>query len=270
VLHLQAVQFNPAPRQSQGRFPFSVPSIASLVGSQLQFSSPITFLVGENGSGKSTVLEALAVSIGSITVGSRPAEHDATLAHIKPLAATMRASWLHKTKRGFYMRAEDFFGYAQHIERMKEELEADRREIEADTSLSAYAKGLATGPMNSQIGALRQSYGDGLDAVSHGESFIRLLQSRLVPDGLFLLDEPEAPLSPMRQLALLSLLKSSIEEQRGQFIVATHSPILMAAPNATIYSFDGGKVCRIAYEETEHYRFTKDFLNDPDIFLRHL
>jgi predicted ATPase len=106
--------------------------------------------------------------------------------------------------------------------------------------------------------------------MSHGESFVRLFQQRFVPDGLYLLDEPEAPLSPMRQLALLGLLKHAVEEQGAQCLIATHSPILMALPQATIYSFDEGTVQPIAYEDTEHVRLTRDFLTHPEQFLRHL
>src|SRR5262249_18003890 len=118
--------------------------------------------------------------------------------------------------------------------------------------------------------ALRHLYGEGLDRMSHGESYMRLFQQRFVANGLYLLDEPEVPLSPMRQLAFLSLLKHAVEEQGAQLLIATHSPILLALPHATIYSFDAGSVQPIAYEDTEHVRLTRDFLNHPEQFLRRL
>src|SRR5262245_22263130 len=111
MIHLEAVQFQKQSKAEQARFPFTVPAIAALAGRRLGFPSAVTFFVGENGSGKSTVLEALATAAGSITVGARQAEDDSTLRHIRPLAASMKLSWLRKTKRGFFMRSEDFFGY---------------------------------------------------------------------------------------------------------------------------------------------------------------
>ena len=105
---------------------------------------------------------------------------------------------------------------------------------------------------------------------SHGESFLELFQRRFAPHGLYLLDEPEAPLSPVRQLALLALLREMTGAGESQFIIATHSPILMAFPGATIYSLDGGTPRRVAWDDLEHVTLTRDFLNDPDTFLRRL
>jgi predicted ATPase len=168
------------------------------------------------------------------------------------------------------MRSEDFFGYTQRLREMEEELEAERRAVDADPTLSPRAKGLASMPYNNELHALRRRYGAGLDTVSHGESFLTLFRARFVPNGLYLLDEPEAPLSPMRQLALIALIKQCVAEQGAQFIIATHSPIVLATPSATIYTFDEGQVRPIAYDETEHVRLTRDFLNAPDRFLQHL
>ena len=270
MIHLEAVEVAGANQAREDEFPFTVPAVASLRGTRLRFPTEVTFLVGENGSGKSTLLEALAAAAGSITVGSEQVERDASLRHIQPLLKALRLSWVRKTRRGFFMRSEDFFGYARRIEQMRDELEVERREIEADTSRSPLVKALTLTPYHSQIGAIEQRYGAGLDSASHGESFLRLFQTRFVPNGLYLMDEPEAPLSPMRQLALLSLIKECVEDSGAQFIIATHSPILMAAPRATIYSFDDGRVRQVAYEETEHFRFTRDFLNQRESFLRHL
>jgi predicted ATPase len=117
--------------------------------------------------------------------------------------------------------------------------------------------------------ALTTRYGEDADARSHGESFLNLFQSRFVPGGLYLLDEPEAPLSPQRQLALLSMLKE-MTAQDSQFVIATHSPILMALPGADILSFDHAPPRRLPYEKVEHVSLTRDFLNNPEAFLRHL
>jgi len=133
---------------------------------------------------------------------------------------------------------------------------------------SAYARGLATGPVAASLAELEDRYGADLDANSHGESFLQLFQSRVVPGGLYLLDEPETPLSPQSQLALMAMLKEMVED--SQFIIATHSPMLLAFPGAEIYTFDAPPLRRVEYEDLEHVRLTRDFLNAPEAFLRHL
>ncbi|GAB4191618.1 MAG: AAA family ATPase [Roseiflexaceae bacterium] len=251
-------------------FPFSVPAIRSLVGSRLEFSAPVTLFVGENGSGKSTLLEALACAARAVSVGSESVEQDATLAPARLLAAQLKLVWRRRTHRGFFLRSEDFFGYAKRIHALRAEAEQALAAIECDPELSDLARQQARIPHARTLHELRQRYGDGLDSFSHGESYFTLFRSRLVPDGLYLLDEPEAPLSPMRQLGLLSLIKTLVEEQRAQFVIATHSPILMACPGAAIYSFDGGQITPVVYEQIEHVTLMRDFLASPQRFLRHL
>jgi predicted ATPase len=268
--YLRSVTFNAPLGERGAQFPFTVPAVRSLLGQKLSFNTPVTLLVGENGSGKSTVMEGLAKAIGSITVGSRQVADDASLTHIQALADSLKLVWNQKTRRGFFLRAEDFFGYALHMQQTLAEMEGEIRRIEADTTLSTTAKGLELQPYVREVAAMRRRYGDGLDTMSHGEGFVRLFQQRFVPNGLYLLDEPEAPLSPMRQLAFLAIIKQAVEEQGAQCIIATHSPIILALPHATIYSFDDGTVRPIAYDETEHVRLTRDFLNHPDQFLKHL
>lgn len=270
MIHLKDITFAAPQPEEAGRFPFSVPTIAALAGRQLEFSTAVTVLIGENGSGKSTMLEAIACAAGSITVGSDPAEHDATLTAVRRLARTMRLSWQRRTRRGFFMRSEDFFGYAKRMRAILEEYERELRAIAADESLSDQSRGLASMPYAREVADLRRRYGEGLDFNSHGESYFKLFNSRFVPNGLYLLDEPEAPLSPMRQIGLLALLKQLVEEQGAQFIIATHSPILMAYPGAAIFSFDGGQVQPVAYDDVEHVRLMRDFLNAPARYLRHL
>ena len=124
-------------------------------------------------------------------------------------------------------------------------------------------------PYAGQLRAMQDLYGDGLENRSHGEQFLDFFQARFVPGGLYLLDEPEIPLSPMRQLAFLSLLKRMLADD-AQFIIATHSPILMAFPEAVILSFDHAPPQQVAFDDLEHVRVTRDFLNDPEAFLRHL
>jgi predicted ATPase len=117
--------------------------------------------------------------------------------------------------------------------------------------------------------AARPRHGENLDARSHGESFIHLFQERFVPGGLYLLDEPDTALSPQRQLALLAMLKAMVADN-AQFIIATHSSILLAFPDASILSFDDGRITRVAYDEVTNVQLSRGFLADPDAYLRHL
>jgi predicted ATPase len=153
---------------------------------------------------------------------------------------------------------------------MKAELRERIAEIEREyEERSDLARGLALGPAYGSLEAIDGRYGGDLDGRSHGQSFLTLFQARFVPGGLHLLDEPEAPLSPQSQLGLIALMQEMIE-QGGQFIIATHSPILLAFPGATIYTFDRTPPERISFEEIEHVNLTRAFLNDPQSFLRRL
>jgi predicted ATPase len=255
---------DPAPQT----FPFTVPFVRAL--SQIEFHAPLTFLVGENGSGKSTFLEAVACAAGSITVGSESVATDPTLAAVRDLARHLRLAWRKRTRRGFFMRAEDFFGFAKYLGASRAEMEQDLRDIDrAYQGRSATARGLAKMPLGRELGEMQRLYGAGLDSHSHGEAFLALFRQRFVGEGLYLIDEPEAPLSPTRQLALLRLLKEMLDAG-AQCLIATHSPILLAYPGAAILSFDAGAIRPAAYEDLEHVRVTRDFLNNPAAYLRHL
>jgi predicted ATPase len=270
AIHLRSAYLNLDHDELPPGYPFSVPAIRSIAGESMAFEHPVTFLVGENGSGKSTMLEAIAVAAKSITVGSFSATGDPTLKGAQRLAGELRLTWSRRTHRGFYMRAEDFFGYARAMEQARDEFAMEIEAIQRDDTLSDRARGFALMPHAGQLAALTQSYDAGLDARSHGEAFLALFQTRLVPDGLYLLDEPEAPLSPRRQIALLAMIKDAVETQNAQFIVVTHSPILMAYPGAVILSFDDEAISAIPYEEIDHVVITRDFLTHPELFLRHL
>jgi predicted ATPase len=250
------------------RFPFSVPVIGAL--ERLRVDTPVTFFVGENGSGKSTLLEGIAAAARLPVVGSADLEADATLDAQRSLGDALRLVWSRRTSRGFFLRAEDFFGFAKRVAVMRLEFLQRIAELEVEyADRSAYAKGLAMGPALGSLAELERRYGVDLDANSHGQGFLRLFQSRFVPGGIYLLDEPEAPLSPQSQLGLMTMVQDMIA-QDAQFIIATHSPILLAYPGARIYSFDTVPVSQVGYEELEHVRLTRDFLNAPERFLRAL
>lgn len=257
----------PAPAARSGaeldRFPFTVPAIQTLP--ELTLTTPVTFFVGENGTGKSTLLEAIAVAAELPAVGSEQVAYDRTLGRQRVLARELRLSWAPRSRRGFYLRAEDFFGYLKQQARTEARLAREKRELE-------------NRPMDDDDASSRSSEHEDergaerflavFDARSHGESFLDLFTDRVYPGGLYLLDEPETPLSPQRQIALLGLIIDAAREG-AQFIIATHSPILLACPGARILSFDTVPLSEVAYEDLEHVRVTRDFLEDPGRFLRH-
>ena len=266
MIHLREARL--APSRDRRGFPFDLPAVRSL--RTLRFETPVTLLVGENGSGKSTVLEALAIASRAITAGTAEAADDPTLEGVRALARALALTWTRKTHRGFFLRAEDFFGYAKRMATLRSELEAGLAAVDEEyADRPGLAHDLARTPYLRELAELERRYGDGLDAQSHGESFLRFFQARLVPGGIYFLDEPEAPLSPARQLAFLSLLKE-LAEADCQAVIATHSPILLAFPGATIWSFDGDGIAPVAYQDLEHVRLTRDFLANPEAFTRHL
>lgn len=268
MIHLKTITVREFSELDKDSFPFDLEIVKSL--HEMQLTSPVTFFVGENGSGKSTILEAIACAVESITVGSESVRTDKTLAPIRKLAGYVRLAWNKRTRKGFFLRAEDFFGYAKSMRQTREELEDDLRNVDEEyKGRSKYAADLARMPYRGQIAAIQNRYGGDLDQYSHGESFLTLFQSRFVPDGLYLLDEPEAALSPTRQLTFIAALKQMLDES-AQFIIATHSPIILAFPNATILNFKDGRIQQVQYDQLEHVQLTKAFLNNPENYLRHL
>jgi predicted ATPase len=247
-------------------FPWNVPVIAAL--ESLEFDTPVTFFVGENGSGKSTVLEGIAAGMRAIAVGSADIDNDETLRAAGRFASGFRFERRRHPRTKLFFRAEDVFGFTRRVLRTIRDLsdieEAFRRELPA----GSYGQKLAIGAAREQRAALEGRYGEDPDARSHGEVFLTLLASRLTPGGLYLLDEPEAPLSPRGVLQLIALIKDRIARD-CQFIVATHSPMLLALPGAAIQVFDGAAIVRTSYSEVEHVQLVKAFLNDPQRFLQH-
>ncbi|MEP6690530.1 MAG: AAA family ATPase [Gemmatimonadaceae bacterium] len=251
-------------------YPFTVPVVRAL--ETLAFPTDVTFLVGENGSGKSTLLEAIAAAAKLPAVGSESVERDATLTPARMLAKRLRLTWRSRTHRGFFLRAEDFFGFTKYVARMRADTLQEIRDVTDEyraQDRSDKALGLRLMPLTTTLAAMEQRYGVDLDASSHGQSFLKLFESRFVAGGLYLLDEPEAPLSPQSQLALIAMMAGMLAEG-AQFIIATHSPILLAFPGATIYSCDRAPIEAVPYDELDHVTLTREFLASPATFIRHL
>lgn len=266
---LTAVRYARPSWADASRFPFCVPSIASMTA--LDLDTPVTCFVGENGSGKSTLLEAIAIAASLPSAGAaNRAVDDPTLAEQRWLARALKLTWRLRNNRGLFLRAEDFFAFQQLVKRERAEFTETLGRMEAEyADRSAYAKQLAMGPLKASMADMDRRYGENPDARSHGEAFLNFFQQRLVPRGLYLLDEPEAALSPQRQLTLLAMMFDLVAEG-AQFIIATHSPILLAYPGARIYSFDDGAIETTEWEQTEHVRLTRDFLANPERYLRNL
>lgn len=224
--------------KNNDKFPYNLPLFS---GSKiLKFKTPITFIVGENGAGKSTFLESLAGAVGFNKMGGN-ANHNYGKNNEEDLSDIMRLSWRIKTKKGFFFRAESFFDFSSYIDKV----------IEEDRSI---------------IGAYG---GKKLNHQSHGESFLSLFSSKF-RDGLFILDEPEAALSPERQMALITILNELVLKSNAQFIIATHSPILIATPNSTIYEIKGNEFVEKKYKQTKQFCMYKDFLDCPERYINYL
>ncbi len=224
-------------------YPFSLPVVRAL--DEIDFHPSVTFILGENGSGKSTLLEAIAVAAGfNAEGGSRNFRFSTRESH-SPLSSYLRlAKSPRRARDGFFLRAESYFNVATEIERLDSEPGGGQ-------------------PIIDHYG------GRSLHEQSHGESFLALLTERFGGKGVYILDEPEAALSPMRQLAALRRIHDLVNDG-SQFIIATHSPILLAYPDAQILLIDDGTIRPVAYAETEHYLVTKRFLNNPERMLAEL
>jgi predicted ATPase len=219
----------------QDIYPHNIPSVKSL--GRLKFHPDVTFFVGENGAGKSTVLEAIALALGFSPEGGTKNVQLETTKSVSTLHEVLRLSHsFRKPKDSYFLRAESFFNVATYMD---------------------------------DVGYL-EGYGNrSLHARSHGEAFMSLLTEKFRGKGLYLLDEPEAALSPNRQLAALRAIHDLVQDE-SQFIIATHSPILLSYPNSKILRFDSEGISQVKFEDTDHFSVTRDFLNNYQNRLRDL
>jgi len=233
--YLIRASFRPDAQIDYDAYPFSIPAVRDV--GQFDFHPNVTFFVGENGSGKSTVLEGLALALGFGSEGGTRNVRLQTTPSVSSLHEVLRlARGVPKPKDGYFLRAESFFNLATYMD---------------------------------ETGYLQGYGGQSLHRQSHGESFMAVLLHKLRGDGIYLMDEPEAALSPTRQLAALGAIHNLVEDA-SQFIIATHSPILLAYPHARILQFDRSGISEVAFEDTEHFAVTKDFLNHYPHRLRRL
>ncbi|HVB53267.1 MAG TPA: AAA family ATPase [Candidatus Acidoferrales bacterium] len=215
-------------------YPFSIPALAAL--SSMDLDRPVTFLVGENGSGKSTLIEALAVAAGLNPEGGSQNLKFSTRSSHSPLHEHLRLAWRGRPHKAFFLRAESFYNVASAYDKLREETHLQIPDYHL---------------------------------FSHGESFLEVVQGHFRGPGLYLMDEPESALSVLGQLQLLIHTHQSVA-RGGQFVIASHSPILTAFPEAVIYRLNEKGIKEVGYTDTEPYQMTKSFLESPPAFLHHL
>lgn len=228
-------------RFSDGEYPLNLPVLRS--GLQIELDRPVTLFVGENGTGKSTLLEAIAMQCGfNASGGSKSHVYGEPTTDVSALSESLRLGWLPRVTNGFFMRAESFSLFASYIDA----LAGDEPDL-----LNAYG-------------------GKSLHAQSHGESFLALFLNRFGKNAIYILDEPEAALSPDRQLAFLKVIHDLEETGHVQIIMATHSPIIMSYPNSLLLHFKDEHIYKANYRDTEHFQTTVNFLQNPERYFKHL
>ncbi|TEU08237.1 MAG: AAA family ATPase [Anaerolineales bacterium] len=236
-MHLMSIKVNSEQYPTSRHYPFSIPILREM--SELTFRRPVAVFVGENGTGKSTLLDAIARKCG-IHIWDKPRRH---LAHNNPyethLSDYITATWANGSVPGSLFRAETFRDFADFLD---------------DVALC-------------DPGRLKYHGGRILNTLSHGEAILSYFSGRYHIKGLYLLDEPEAALSPASQVKFLKILQQLEAGGHAQFIMATHSPILLAHPGAQIFSFDSSRIEEVEYEDTMHYRLYKQFFTDRSVFL---
>ncbi|MCM3587560.1 AAA family ATPase [Mesobacillus maritimus] len=223
-------------------YPFNLPSLKTL--DELILHPKVTFFIGENGMGKSTLLEGIAVALGFNPEGGSFNFQFSTYDSHSPLGDYLKIiKGVERPKDGFFLRAESFYNVASNIEEMD-------REVLGPPVINSFG-------------------GTSLHEQSHGEAFFATFLHRFRGNGLYILDEPEAALSPLRQMSMITRIHDLVQEQ-SQLIIATHSPIIMAYPEATIYEFTEDGICERKLEDTNHYRIMKQFFDDPSRMVHHL
>jgi predicted ATPase len=256
-LHINTIKTKP--------FPFNVPAIK--FAKHVDLSNPINFIIGDNGTGKSTLIESIAFRLQLPHIDGSEYSKSSFESSIQ-LASFLELEFNIDRPIGFFFRAEDFGDYMNSIDRRDEVLNKQLKELDGEVP-DHIIKEMKENA-NYQIYHMRLNYGQELTNMSHGEAYMQIIQEKIKGKGIYILDEPEAALSPAKQLSLIYQIQEHLKTNQSQFIIATHSPILMSMPNATIYEISEEAMLKTALEDTEHYSITKNFLNNPEMFLRHL
>ncbi len=254
-----------AGEQTQSQYPFGLPLLANL--GELWFDAPVTILAGDNGSGKTTLLELIAVKAGAVRIGSGQAARDGRSAAIREASAFFRITRKGRPNACFFFTAEDFSRELETRAATRRDAEENLARVRREYEGRDYALGYAVMPFERTLNEMDSQFQRELALRSHGEGFLDFFGARLVPNGLYLLDEPEAALTYFNQLVLLNMVREAVE--RGcQFIIATHSPVLCACPGAVIFQLEEGGPRETQYDDLADIQFLKLFLRDRERLLR--
>lgn len=235
---LRALSLDQSRIGNRDSFPFTIPALAAEL-LHIEFNHPVTVIVGPNGSGKSTILEAIAALCGFGRLGGSR-DHFHADAEGETLSRYLRASWMPKVTRGFFTRSETFHGFISKLDSIARE---------------------------SGAGVYGANDGKFLSEHSHGEAYLAMFASRMDREGVYVLDEPEAALSPTRQLDFLRIVRRAEMTERAQFIIATHSPLVMAYPGATLLHLTDAGIVERSFRATDHFRILREFYADPEGFM---
>jgi predicted ATPase len=250
----------------QHPFPFNIPAVR--FGRQLALGEQVTIFVGDNGTGKSTLLESIAYGLDLPLIGGRIGKASPSFEAAKAIRPYLEFQWKREVHKGFFFRAEDFSHFIDDVDREREKIAMELLDLKGKVDDSVIQQMREN--MNYAGFRMRRDYGQDVQTFSHGEAYLTILQTRIMDKGIFMLDEPVAALSPLKQLSLLAFILDVLKGGKAQFIIATHSPILMGFPNALLYQIREDGMERVTYKETDHYRITRRFLDDPESYLRHL
>ncbi|TDW97627.1 AAA family ATPase [Dinghuibacter silviterrae] len=246
-------------------FPFNIPAVQ--FAREVVLDERVTIFVGDNGSGKSTLLESIAFAVHLPLIGGQMSAAAGSFEAARLLKPYLELVWARQTSKGFFFRAEDFSDFIDGVEKGRMKIEMDLADLKGQVDDAIIRQ--MSDSMNYALHNTRRLYGADLQAFSHGEAYLTILQNRIQDKGVYLLDEPEAALSPLKQLALIAFILEVLKNNNTQFIIATHSPILMGIPGARLYEIREEEMRQVAYTETDHYRVTKRFLDNPESYLRH-
>lgn len=264
MIHLKSILLNSS---KQTEFPYTLPFFLS---KEIILDSPITILIGDNGSGKSTFLELLSEKLKLYRIEMANNYQNELKNILRNACRDIQLKYELTSPKGFFFSAEDFTSYIHFLVREKNEAEKELKRIDFEyKDKSILSKQLARSAQSKTIWEIDQLYQRDLLKSSHGEAYLSFFSSRLHQNQIYLLDEPETPLSFQSQLILISMIHEAIKNG-NQFIIATHSPMLMAMEDSSIYEFSAEGIKKVKYEDIEFVQLLKDFLNHPKSFFKHL
>lgn len=229
---------------------------------RVEFTTPVTLFAGDNGCGKTTLIELLSHKVSAVRIDHAEMSDDMRKAPVAAAADNFRVAMGQRPARAFFFHAEGFIRYIDSVNRMKDEARRDLERADRESEgRSRFARNQARMAYAGSLASLDSLYENDLSARSHGEGFLDFFGARLIDRGLYLLDEPEAALSPFNQYVLLTMVADAVK--RGcQFVISTHSPVLLACPGGRILAFENGALAEAKFDELEGVRFLRDFLGD--------